>query len=124
MGAAGDETPQGADEQPAEMRAIGDAGNEFEETDEEPDEHEDDGLFVEEEAGGGVEFAAHPDVHAGTRRRPDGQLVAAGGRVLNVCAEGDDIAQARERAYAAVRRIDWPGGFSRSDIGWRALEPR
>ncbi|MDZ4364060.1 phosphoribosylamine--glycine ligase [Brevundimonas sp.] len=68
-----------------------------------------------------------PDVmvfHAGTRRRPDGQLIAAGGRVLNVCAQGDDIAQARERAYAAVRRIDWPGGFSRSDIGWRAMEPR
>ena len=71
------------------------------------------------------DFGPHVQVfHAGTRRRPDGQLVAAGGRVLNVCAEGDDIAQARERAYAAVRRIDWPGGFSRSDIGWRALEPR
>ncbi len=69
------------------------------------------------------DFGSHVQVfHAGTRRRPDGQLVAAGGRVLNVCAEGDDIAQARERAYAAVRRIDWPGGFSRSDIGWRALE--
>ena len=69
------------------------------------------------------DFGPHVQVfHAGTRRRPDGQLVAAGGRVLNVCAEGDDIAQARERAYAAVRRIDWPGGFSRSDIGWRALQ--
>ena len=42
--------------------------------------------------------------------------------VLNVCAEGDDIAQARERAYAAIKQIDWPGGFNRSDIGWRALE--
>ncbi|MBA4788032.1 MAG: phosphoribosylamine--glycine ligase, partial [Brevundimonas sp.] len=49
------------------------------------------------------------------------QLCAAGGRVLNVCAEGDDIAQARERAYDAIRQIDWPGGFNRSDIGWRAL---
>ena len=69
------------------------------------------------------DFGPHVQVfHAGTRRRPDGQLVAAGGRVLNVCAEGDDITEARERAYAAVRKIDWPGGFSRSDIGWRALD--
>ena len=65
-----------------------------------------------------------PDVqvfHAGTRRRDDGQLVAAGGRVLNVCARGRDLAEARDRAYAAVRAIDWPGGFHRTDIGWRAL---
>ena len=60
--------------------------------------------------------------HAGTRRREDGQLVAAGGRVLNICARGADIAEARERAYAAIRKIDWPGGFNRTDIGWRALE--
>jgi phosphoribosylamine--glycine ligase len=58
--------------------------------------------------------------HAGTRRE-DGALVAAGGRVLNVCALGRDVAEARERAYAAVDRIDWPGGFHRRDIGWRAL---
>ena len=69
------------------------------------------------------DFGPHVQVfHAGTRRRPDGQLAAAGGRVLNVCAEGDDIAEARERAYAAIHRIDWPGGFHRTDIGWRALE--
>ncbi len=69
------------------------------------------------------DFGPHVQVfHAGTRRRPDGQLCAAGGRVLNICAEGDDIAQARERAYAAVRRIDWPGGFNRTDIGWRAMD--
>ena len=60
--------------------------------------------------------------HAGTRRQEDGQLVAAGGRVLNICARGADIAEARERAYAAIRKIDWPGGFNRTDIGWRALE--
>ena len=71
------------------------------------------------------DFGPHVQVfHAGTKRRSDGQLAAAGGRVLNICAEGDDIAHARERAYEAVRKIDWPGGFSRSDIGWRALEPR
>ena len=68
------------------------------------------------------DFGLHVQVfHAGTKRRDDGQLAAAGGRVLSVCAEGDDIEQARERAYAAVAAIDWPGGFCRSDIGWRAL---
>ena len=59
--------------------------------------------------------------HAGTAR-DGGRLVAAGGRVLNVAASGRTIAEARERAYAAVARIDWPGGFYRSDIGWRALQ--
>jgi phosphoribosylamine--glycine ligase len=62
--------------------------------------------------------------HAGTRKRDDGALVAAGGRVLNVCAYGDDVAEARARAYEAIGKIDWPGGFHRTDIGWRALEPR
>ena len=59
--------------------------------------------------------------HAGTALRADGALVAAGGRVLNVCALGATLAEARERAYAAVARIDWPEGFHRTDIGWRAL---
>ncbi|HTK36642.1 MAG TPA: phosphoribosylamine--glycine ligase [Caulobacteraceae bacterium] len=59
--------------------------------------------------------------HAGTARRSDGALVATGGRVLNVCALGADLAEARRRAYAAVARIDWPEGFHRTDIGWRAL---
>ena len=73
--------------------------------------------------GAAQDFGPHVQVfHAGTKKRNDGQLVAAGGRVLNVCARGDDIQQARERAYAAIRKIDWPGGFYRSDIGWRALE--
>ncbi|HRH19810.1 MAG TPA: phosphoribosylamine--glycine ligase [Brevundimonas sp.] len=60
--------------------------------------------------------------HAGTARDKEGRLTAAGGRVLNVCARGKDVAEARERAYAAIRKIDWPGGFFRSDIGWRALD--
>lgn len=69
------------------------------------------------------DFGPHVQVfHAGTKRRPDGQLAAAGGRVLNVCARGRDIVEARARAYAAVRKIDWPGGFHRTDIGWRAVE--
>jgi phosphoribosylamine--glycine ligase len=59
--------------------------------------------------------------HAGTARRADGALVAAGGRVLNVCARGADLRAARERAYAAIEAIDWPGGFHRTDIGARAL---
>ncbi len=59
--------------------------------------------------------------HAGTKR--EGQkLVADGGRVLNVTAIGADVAEARARAYAAVAMIDWPGGFFRRDIGWRALK--
>jgi phosphoribosylamine--glycine ligase len=59
--------------------------------------------------------------HAGTALR-DGRLVAAGGRVLNITARGPTIADARRRAYEAVDRIDWPGGFCRSDIGARATE--
>lgn len=59
--------------------------------------------------------------HAGTRI--EGQnLVADGGRVLNVTAIGADVAEARARAYAAIGMIDWPDGFYRSDIGWRALK--
>ena len=58
--------------------------------------------------------------HAGTARGKDG-VVAAGGRVLGVTALGADVAAARLRAYDAVDRIDWPEGFCRRDIGWRAL---
>jgi len=59
--------------------------------------------------------------HAGTARSADGTLVAAGGRVLNVTARGTTLAAAQARAYELVDRIDWPGGFCRRDIGWRAL---
>ncbi|WP_440224104.1 phosphoribosylamine--glycine ligase [Dokdonella sp. MW10] len=58
--------------------------------------------------------------HAGTREQ-DGHVVTAGGRVLTVCALGDDILTARERAYAAVRMLRFEGGFHRRDIGHRAL---
>jgi phosphoribosylamine--glycine ligase len=58
--------------------------------------------------------------HAGTTRSEDGKLTAAGGRVLNVCAVGETLQAARERAYTAVGKIRWPGGFHRSDIGVRA----
>ena len=60
--------------------------------------------------------------HAGTRRDDDGTLRASGGRVLNVCARGSTLQAARDKAYAAVAAIDFPDGFCRSDIGWRALQ--
>ncbi len=59
--------------------------------------------------------------HAGTRRDGD-RLIADGGRVLNVTGRGKTIAEARDAAYAAIAKIDWPGGFYRTDIGWRALQ--
>lgn len=58
--------------------------------------------------------------HAGTLRR-DGKLIANGGRVLNVTALGRTVGEARARAYAEVDRIEWPEGFCRRDIGWRAV---
>ena len=58
--------------------------------------------------------------HAGTRFEGD-RVLAAGGRVLNITAAGESLAEARARAYAAIDRIDWPEGFCRRDIGWRAL---
>lgn len=59
--------------------------------------------------------------HAGTGYNPEGELVARGGRVLGVCALGNTVAEAQRAAYAAADKIDWPGGFCRRDIGWRAL---
>ena len=59
--------------------------------------------------------------HAGTRR--DGALLRAnGGRVLNVTARGKSVGEAQRRAYQAIDAIDWPDGFCRRDIGWRAIE--
>jgi phosphoribosylamine--glycine ligase len=58
--------------------------------------------------------------HAGTAMR-DGVIVANGGRVLNVTARGDSLAEAQARAYSMVDQIDWAEGFCRRDIGWRAL---
>lgn len=62
--------------------------------------------------------------HAGTARREDGQLVAQGGRVLGVCARAVDLETAQKRAYEAVDAIDWPEGFCRRDIGWRAVKAK
>ncbi|MET0640144.1 MAG: phosphoribosylamine--glycine ligase [Hyphomicrobium sp.] len=73
----------------------------------------------------GLELAkAVPNVeifHAGTRRDGD-RIIADGGRVLNVTGRGKTVRAARDAAYAAIAKIDWPGGFYRTDIGWRALE--
>jgi len=62
--------------------------------------------------------------HAGTRRSEDGRLLADGGRVLSVTARASTVGAAQSLAYRAVDLIDWPEGFCRRDIGWRALGER
>ncbi len=73
----------------------------------------------------GLRAAGKPDdvfiFHAGTARK-DGEILVTGGRVLNVTALGKTVTDSRDRAYAAIEKIDWPEGFCRSDIGWRAIE--
>ena len=73
----------------------------------------------------GLDEAAQVDgveiFHAGTKMSGD-KIVANGGRVLNVCGTGKTVAEAQRRAYAAVDKIHWPGGFCRRDIGRRAIE--
>jgi phosphoribosylamine--glycine ligase len=71
---------------------------------------------LDEAASQGVEI-----FHAGTAER-DGRIVADGGRVLNVTALAKTVGEAQRLAYGAVDRIDWPEGFCRRDIGWRAVE--
>jgi phosphoribosylamine--glycine ligase len=66
------------------------------------------------------EDSRHMVFHAGTTLR-DGLITATGGRVLNITARGDSLPDARNRAYAMIDLLDWPDGFCRSDIGWRAL---
>ena len=71
---------------------------------------------LDQAASAGVEI-----FHAGTAER-DGDIVANGGRVLNVTAVAKNVTEAQELAYQAVDQIDWPEGFCRRDIGWRAVE--
>jgi len=59
-------------------------------------------------------------LHGGTRRREDGTLVSHGGRVLSVVDVGADLAEARDRTYEAVARVEFPGGHHRADIALRA----
>jgi phosphoribosylamine--glycine ligase len=67
------------------------------------------------------EDSRHMVFHAGTTLR-DGLVTATGGRALNITARGDSLADAHNRAYAMIDLLDWPEGFCRSDIGWRALQ--
>lgn len=66
------------------------------------------------------EDSRHMVFHAGTAAR-EAQIIATGGRVLTVTARGDSLRDAHDAAYTMVDAIDWPGGFCRRDIGWRAL---
>jgi phosphoribosylamine--glycine ligase len=83
------------------------------------------GAYEKGEAIEGLDEAAAIDdvllFHAGTKADADGTVRANGGRVLSVTALGNSVEEARERAYTAVDRIRWPGGFCRRDIGWRAI---
>jgi phosphoribosylamine--glycine ligase len=60
--------------------------------------------------------------HAGTARNAAGEIVANGGRVLNVTARAGSVSAAQQTAYAGVDQIDFPTGFCRRDIGWREVE--
>src|SRR5690606_1173759 len=71
---------------------------------------------LDKAASGGVEI-----FHAGTAEL-DGKSIANRGRVLNVTAVAKTVSEAQRLAYEAVDRIDWPEGFCRRDIGWRAIE--
>jgi phosphoribosylamine--glycine ligase len=73
------------------------------------------GLSAAEQAPGAIVF------QAGTAVK-DGQLVASGGRVLAVTAQGRSLGEARDRAYRALEAIQFDDGFHRRDIGWRELE--
>jgi phosphoribosylamine---glycine ligase len=72
-----------------------------------------------------AEAAKVPDsivFHAGTSRNEKDEIIAVGGRVLGVTGWAPTIAEAQTKAYEAVDMIDWPEGFCRRDIGWRAVE--
>jgi phosphoribosylamine--glycine ligase len=68
-----------------------------------------------------VEIEGVEIFHAGTKA-DGGKIVANGGRVLNISARGKTVSEAQRRAYAAIDRIKWPGGFCRRDIGWQAVK--
>lgn len=82
------------------------------------------GSYIKGSVIGGLEALNDDSVnvvyHAGTAK-DDGKIIATGGRVLNVTARGATLAEAQKRAYEMVDAIDWPDGFYRRDIGWRAL---
>ena len=67
-----------------------------------------------------TEDSSHMMFHAGTKRA-EGAYVSNGGRVLSATARAATLQEARDRAYALADQVDWPGGYMRRDIGWRAL---
>ena len=77
-------------------------------------------IDLDEAEGGGAEAGGAKVFHAGTALK-DGQLVANGGRVLNVTAGGANVTAAQAAAYRAVDAISFPSGFCRRDIGWREI---
>ncbi len=83
------------------------------------------GAYSKGSAIGGIRQAQQKEgvvvFHAGTSEH-DGKILANGGRVLNITACGHSIRDAVERAYRGVDQIDWPEGYFRRDIGWRALK--
>jgi phosphoribosylamine---glycine ligase len=73
----------------------------------------------------GIALAESGGAHvfqAGTALSPDGALTASGGRVLSVTAKGTSVRQAKQSAYAAIDALNFPDGFCRRDIGWRAIQ--
>ena len=60
--------------------------------------------------------------HAGTASGENGEILANGGRVLGITAMGTSVKEATKNAYVAIDKIDWPNGFCRSDIAYRAIE--
>jgi phosphoribosylamine--glycine ligase len=82
------------------------------------------GSFSKGEVIGGlddVEAAGTTVFHAGTAEK-SGVIVNSGGRVLGVTALGETVSDARKVVYKALKKLDWPGGFYRRDIGYRAIE--
>ena len=69
----------------------------------------------------GLENADGIIFHAGTKVE-DGKTLNIGGRVLGICAKAPTFEAARNQAYATLNQIDWPQGFYRKDIGWRAVK--
>jgi len=82
------------------------------------------GSFTKGQIIGGLddaEAAGTTVFHAGTSEK-NGEIVNSGGRVLGVTALGGSVAEAQQTVYTALKYLDWPGGFYRKDIGWRALK--
>ena len=69
-----------------------------------------------------AETAESKVFHAGTTLNAEQQLVSNGGRVLCAVALGDDVQQAQQAAYDLVNKIDWPGSYFRTDIGFKAIK--